>query len=78
MRFDKVAPRDDKLQTVNLTPSNYGGSTEFLMPTLSKMIIPFHKVPSRKPLENNKSAVTNSIIYDNIEKYYYKNSKYHK
>ena len=41
MKFEKASARDNKLQTVNLTPSNYDGSTEFLMPHLSKMIIPF-------------------------------------
>ena len=49
------------------------------MPHLSKMVIPFNKVPARKPIDNVNRAVTNdSIIYDNIDRYYYKNSKYHK
>ena len=62
---------------MNITPSNYNGGTEFLMSPLSKLLIPFNKSLQRKPLDNINRAVTNdSIIYDNIDKYYQKYSKY--
>lgn len=64
---------------VNLTPSNYAANFEFLMPKLSKKLIPFSKVPQRKPLEIVNKAVTNdSTVYDNIDKYYTRFSKYRK
>lgn len=41
------------------------------MPKLSKKILDFNKMPARQPLNNgNKAMTNNSIIYDNIDKYY--------
>ena len=71
LEFSKTLPRDDKLTRVNLTPSTYSVNFEFLMPKLSKQLVPFQKVPQRQPINNVNKAVTNdSIIYDNIDKYY--------
>jgi hypothetical protein len=71
MDFRKTLPRDDKLQRVNLTPSTYNVNFEFLMPKLSKKLIPFSRIPDRKPIDNINRAVTNdSVVYDNIDKYY--------
>lgn len=69
--FKKTLPRDDKMQMVNLTPSNYSGNFEFLMPKLSKALIPFNKIPERKAINNINKAVTNdSTVYDNIDRYF--------
>eukprot|EP00347_Sterkiella_histriomuscorum_P015307 403357518 len=77
--FTKTLPRDDKLQKVNLTPSNYTVNFEFLMPKLSKQLIPFQKIPERKPIDNINKAVTNdSTVYDNIDKYYQRFSQFKK
>jgi hypothetical protein len=49
------------------------------MPKLSKQLVPFQKIPERKPIDNINKAVTNeSTVYDNIDKYYDKLSKYRK
>lgn len=49
------------------------------MPKLSKALIPFNRMMARQPLQNINKAVTNdSIIYDNIDKYYQRYSKYKK
>lgn len=41
--------------------------------------MPFQKIPDRKPIDNINKAVTNdSTIYDNIDKYYQRFSKYKK
>lgn len=75
--FSKILPRDDKLTQINLTPSNYNVNFEFLLPKLSKNLIPFTRMVARKPINNINRAITNdSIIYDNIDKFYQKNSKY--
>lgn len=77
--FNKTLPRDDKLQRVNLTPSTYNVNFEFLMPKLSKQLVPFQKIPDRKGIDNVNKAVTNdSCNYDNIDRYYQKYSKYRK
>lgn len=77
--FNKTLPRDDKQYQINLTPSTYHANFEFLMPKLSKKLIPFSKIPNRKPLEIVNKAVTNdSTVYDNIDRYYQKVSKYRK
>lgn len=77
VNFTKTLPRDDKLQKVNLTPSTYSVNFEFLMPKLSKQLIPFQKIPERRPIDNINKAITNdSTVYDNIDKYYDKLSKY--
>mmetsp|Transcript_41049 Transcript_41049/g.30188 ORF Transcript_41049/g.30188 Transcript_41049/m.30188 type:complete len:119 (+) Transcript_41049:700-1056(+) len=50
-----------------------------MMPKLSKQLIPFNKMLQRQPLSNVNRAVTNdSIIYDNIDKYHLRNSKFKK
>mmetsp|Transcript_41291 Transcript_41291/g.39767 ORF Transcript_41291/g.39767 Transcript_41291/m.39767 type:complete len:207 (-) Transcript_41291:28-648(-) len=67
------------MQTINLTPSNFDGNTEFLMPKISKQLIPFNKMLTRQPINNINKAVTNdSVIYDNIDKFRLQNSKYKK
>lgn len=78
INFKQTLPRDDKM-VVNLTPSNFNGNFEFLMPKLSKSLIPFQKVPDRKPINNVNKAVTNdSTVYDNIDRFYQSNSKFKK
>jgi hypothetical protein len=47
LEFNKGLPRDDKLTRVNLTPSTYNVNFEFLMPKLSKQLVPFQKIPER-------------------------------
>lgn len=77
--FSRILPRDDKIHTVNLTPSNYNANFEFLMPKLSRNLIPFEKLIERKlPGDGIKPRKTDSIDYENIEKYKEFNSKYKK
>ena len=77
--FSKDIGRDDKFSQTNLTPSTFDGNTEFLMPKLSKQLIPFNKNLTRQPILNINKAVTNdSVIPDNIHKYHLRNSKFKK
>lgn len=63
----------------NITPSIYNVNFDATMPKLTKSCLSFQKMPQRKPLELINRAQTNdSIIYDNIDKYYQSLSKYKK
>jgi hypothetical protein len=69
--------RDDKMNKVNMTPSTFNGNIEAIMPRLSKAGIGFEKILQRKPINNINKAVTNdTIIYDNIDRFFQKNSKF--
>jgi|JI9StandDraft_2_1071091.scaffolds.fasta_scaffold131072_2 hypothetical protein len=69
--FKKQLPRDDKLNTVMLTPSTFDGNIEAILPAQKKLLVGFEKIPQRKPINNINKAVTgDSTVHDNIDKYY--------
>jgi len=77
--FKKTLDRDDKLMKVNITPSTKIINFETFKTQIGKPGVPFQKVLKRKGLETIHKAMTNnSIIYDNIDKYYQKYAKYRK
>ncbi len=78
INFTQTIPRDDKLMTVNLTPSTYNCNHELLMPRLTKSALHFQQYLNRMPLLNRQSVRHDSIVYDNIERYFAKNSKFKK
>ena len=64
------------MMKVNLTPTTYNPNFEYMLQKLNQKLIPFNKVPNRKPMNFvNKAVKCDTIDYDNIERFKLTSSK---
>lgn len=62
VNFNTILPRDEKMNSVNMTPSNGMVNFEFSMPKISRALLPFNKMLSRKPIDNINKAHTHDSV----------------